>query len=293
MGWAEISELLHLSTLPEERQLGRGERSQTLLRQLTPSSDLREPPQTCHLEAQPTGGAAPDAAEAKINQRKTRARGGGRQLLPASPLSPQERAARSSRSIRGIRSCTCIRPGQTEGLSAASPLRFLPLVFLIPLLNSRFQEEHRAWILCFLRRIRHPVNYPGGRPSSSLPAAQGHGHTHILLPPGTPNGPSAPIFAPGAEQTPLQAALPSAGCPQKAPTQNKRQATPAAEVTPTPAFCTQRTPPERVPPAQPHVNPQIHPNPRMQWVRCRRRNRRGSCRASRGRRDVSSGLIGY
>lgn len=31
MGWAEISELLHLSTLPEERQLGRGERSQTLL----------------------------------------------------------------------------------------------------------------------------------------------------------------------------------------------------------------------------------------------------------------------
>lgn len=54
-----------------------GERSQTLLRQLTPSSDLREPPQTCHLEAQTTGGAAPDAAAAKINQREMRARGGG------------------------------------------------------------------------------------------------------------------------------------------------------------------------------------------------------------------------
>lgn len=102
--------------------------------------------------------------------------------------------AQSSWSSRGIHSCTCIRPGQTEGLSDVPSLRFLPLVLLISLLNRQFQEQHSAWILSgLLRCIRHPENYPAGTtPAASLLPSHGCSHTHIpsegTPPSGCPQG---------------------------------------------------------------------------------------------------------
>lgn len=131
-------------------------------------------------------------------------------FLRASPPSLQERVVRSSQSIWGIHSCTCIRCWpDTEGFSAPSSLRFLPLVFPSSALNRRFQRSTVPRFSLVLQCIRHSMHYPCGPLSSSLPASshcpahrqpgQGCGNTHILIPRKPP--PSSPWpSAPGCPQ---------------------------------------------------------------------------------------------
>lgn len=133
--------------------------------------------------------AALDTVAAGINQSESRAGGSGSPggLLSASSPFPQEWAVRS---IRGICHCTCIRHRpDTEGFSAPSSLRFLPLVFPISPLNRRFQGEHSARILSgftahpALRALsrRAPLQQPlcllpAARRIASLAGMQQHAH---------------------------------------------------------------------------------------------------------------------
>jgi len=218
----------------------------------------------------------------------------------------------------GNPSCTCIRRRpDTEGFSAPSSLHFLPLVFLISLLNRQFQEEHSARILsgfrehpalrelsrrALLQQPACPARRAATHRSSTQPGMRQHAHPqHEEVDDGCPT-PSAMALT---KNLPHRAPLLHARSPRhRELSQRKPNApqpspkSPLHQWSPTslPGNCPLSMSPQSSPMGTRHLPkpaPRAPPAEGAGWVRCRRRNRGCSCHASRGRRDMSSGLIGY
>lgn len=196
-----------------------------------------------------------------------------------------------------------VRP-DTEAFSAPSSLRFLPLVLPVCALNRRFQEEHSARILWGF--AAHPALRAFSRWAPlqqplRLLRCPGCGPPHILSLsewPARDTPPPPPAGCPhGCHHLPWH-------CPNSCHTRLlSHQQLSQTHHGPAPSHLCTGGPPQPWEISPGHVPPTSSPAGRGHlpkcppqtagWVRNRRRNQGRSCHTSRGRHDVSCGLIGY